>query len=780
MTADHLNGAPRFVIDDETMRAVNRREAAAAASSGASRVLAIGELFEAFQRNGDGYKALCPAHHDNNPSLSINEGDDGRVLIHCHAGCDPQDVLAAVGLTFADLMPSTRRLGSIVATYDYRDEQGQLLYQSVRYVPKNFKQRRPNGADGWVWSLKGVRRVLYRLPQLRANPTGPVIVVEGEKDADRLASLGALATTNPGGAGPGKWLNEYTEFLRGRHVILLPDNDVVGWDHMQNVARSLHGVAASVRVVGLPGLSSRGDVSDWLDAGGTPAQLLALAEQTPLYGSTVYGSTGASVESVDYGSTGASVGSANRRPVERRPVGLPPFPVGALPRGLQTFVTSIASALPCPVDFPGAMMLPVLSAFIGRKRCVEIKPSWQEHPLLWVAVVAASGDRKTAALNKVAEPLRRKQYQLKIEYMEAVRQHALLPPEQQATLAEPQMHQVLTTDSTIEALKDVLGANTTGIMYLADELSGWARGMSQYKGGRGDDRQHWLSIWSGVQIVCNRKGAPPTVINNPFVSVTGGIQPPALADLIDDGREDGFAARILFAYPNPIPNTDWTEATVSGSEDYARICESLWNLAPSGPVTFSPQAKARWVEWINAHRKESPPIQLRPTWSKAEGYCARLALILFLSRQACGEAAGSQIDEPSIEGAIALINYFKAHARRVYGSMADQKDQGRIGKALKWIRGHGGAVTARQIQQHAVSDVKNAEAAKALLCDLADLGHGTVTEEARGSVVFRLAEPAGSTVYGSTVPPPAEPDIAPDVEDDPIFGGPDHANGTPN
>src|SRR5262249_18256994 len=148
------------------------------------------------------------------------------------------------------------------------------------------------------------------------------------------------------------------------------------------------------------------------------------------------------------------------------------------------------------------------------------------------------------------------------------------------------------------------------------------RAMSQYKGGKGDDRQHWLSIWSGTQIVCNRVSLPePIIINDPFVAVTGGIQPDALGDLIDDAREDGFAARILFSYPDPIPHKDWNEDIVEGAAQYAAVCETLWKLKPSDrPITFSPAAKALWVEWVNAHRKEEPPDNLRPTWSKAEGH----------------------------------------------------------------------------------------------------------------------------------------------------------------
>jgi putative DNA primase/helicase len=161
----------------------------------------------------------------------------------------------------------------IVATYDYYDEGGKLLYQVVRFELKDFRQRRPDGEGKWIWNLNGVHRVLYRLPQLlTADPQATIFIVEGEKDADRLAKLGLVATTNSGGSG--KWRGEYNSFLRGRNVAVLPDNDEAGKIHAREVVTSLQSTAASVRVVQLPNLAEKGDVSNWLDAGGTVEQLL--------------------------------------------------------------------------------------------------------------------------------------------------------------------------------------------------------------------------------------------------------------------------------------------------------------------------------------------------------------------------------------------------------------------------------------------------------------------------------------------------------------------------
>jgi hypothetical protein len=170
---------------------------------------------------------------------------------------------------------------AITAKYDYLDEAGELLYQVVRYEdPKTFKQRRKNSGGGWVWSVAGISRVLYRLPEiLEADTSQTVYVCEGEKDVERLGAEGLLATTNAQGAG--KWQDEFSDTLEGRPVVILPDNDEAGRKHARMVAASLSGKARSVKVLDLPGLQEGGDSSNYLEAGGTGEGLEQLAKDVP-------------------------------------------------------------------------------------------------------------------------------------------------------------------------------------------------------------------------------------------------------------------------------------------------------------------------------------------------------------------------------------------------------------------------------------------------------------------------------------------------------------------
>jgi hypothetical protein len=169
----------------------------------------------------------------------------------------------------------------IVASYDYTDKFGTLLFQVVRLAPKTFRQRRPDGKGGWIWNLEGVTRVLYRLPDLMEALAleRRVFVVEGEKDVESLARLGIVATCNPGGAG--KWRGGYVDQLAAADVVVLPDHDKAGRDHAEAVARSLVGKAARVRLLELPGLPDKGDVSDWFTQGGTVEAFNNLVEAAP-------------------------------------------------------------------------------------------------------------------------------------------------------------------------------------------------------------------------------------------------------------------------------------------------------------------------------------------------------------------------------------------------------------------------------------------------------------------------------------------------------------------
>ncbi|MGN7294708.1 AAA family ATPase [Rhizobium sp. SAFR-030] len=161
----------------------------------------------------------------------------------------------------------------LVATYDYASADGELLFQVLRYEhatePKQFLQRRPDGNSGWFFGR--LDPIIYRWPDIAARSSDPIYIVEGEKDCDRLADLGLLATTAPNGSWP-----EDLSPLKGRTLYVIPDNDAAGNSKAEKIIGLMQGFA-TVRRVELPDLPDKGDVSDWLDAGNTVEQLQAVA-----------------------------------------------------------------------------------------------------------------------------------------------------------------------------------------------------------------------------------------------------------------------------------------------------------------------------------------------------------------------------------------------------------------------------------------------------------------------------------------------------------------------
>ena len=167
--------------------------------------------------------------------------------------------------------------------YDYKDEAGTLLYQAIRTPQPTGKPkwtvRRPDGNGGFIFNLDNVRRIPYRLQDLlQASHTDTVFIVEGEKDTDRLYNEGLVGTTNSGGANA-KWDDSHSEFCSDRKPVIIPDNDEPGMKHAMQVKKSFAKIGINAPILTLPGVGRAGDVSDWLNNGGTKDLLLEMARE---------------------------------------------------------------------------------------------------------------------------------------------------------------------------------------------------------------------------------------------------------------------------------------------------------------------------------------------------------------------------------------------------------------------------------------------------------------------------------------------------------------------
>jgi len=743
------------------------------------------------KRVGAGWVARCPAHDDKRPSLSVSEGDEGRVLVHCHAGCSADAIAKALGLTLRDLMPEReppraspspkppaarwsagsgdgdrdnvyataaeaiaeleRRNGPRSACWVYQAADGMPVGVVVRWDrPGRRKDIRPVSRTPAGWIIGGMRapRPLYKLPTL--CDAKRVYVTEGEKAAEAVISLGLVATTSPHGsqsAGSADWSP-----LAGKEVVILPDNDDAGRRYAADVIRLLARLAPAplVKVLELDDLPPGGDAFDFIEsyrsAGAlTDEQILAHLES--------WADRIAPVEPDAPGSHGEK---------------FQPFPVNVLPEPLRAFVSGSAQAIGCDSAYIALPLLATLAAAIGNTRRIQLKRGWSEPAIVWAVIIGESGTQKTPAFRLGLQPLRDLQakamkahaaaleaYEIEIlrfekRLAEWKRSKSKSDPPQKPEL--PEGTRMVVSDTTVEALAPILLANPRGVLLARDEIGGWLASFDRYSGGKGGaDEAHWLSMHAGESIIVDRKTGTPRTIYVPSasVSVTGGIQPGILDRALGaEHRESGLLARLLLAMP-PRRAKRWSEAEISPLTEAAvlAIFERLHELdfvldadGDAHPVTLplAPAGKAAWIKFYNEHGQEQANLtgDLSAAWSKLEGYAARLALVLHCVRWAAEDptlTAADEVDEVSVEAGVALSRWFGHEARRVYAALSEDDEARARRQLVEWIERRGGSVTLRELT-HGVRQYRgNSDAARAALDTLAKAGIGRWTHPAPGS-----------------------------------------------
>lgn len=415
----------------------------------------------------------------------------------------------------------------------------------------------------------------------------------------------------------------------------------------------------------------------------------------------------------------------------------PLFPTDALPKPMARLVTEAAAAHGCPPDAVGLAALVTAGAAIGNSRVIQPKKDWTEGATIFAAVIADPGEKKTTAVRAGTHPARKLENKLQkkheqaldefaaeereyeVERKEAAKQGLAAPPPPKA----PDAERVRVNDTTVEALIPTLKENPRGVLLERDELVGWVKGMDQYKaGGRGNERQFWLSVWSNEPVSVDRKGQQgPVSVLRPFIGVIGSIQPDVLPELAEN-REDGMLERFLFAYPRTL-NALWTEdeisegALVGYQELYHRLHSLSMGKDDEGdpievPVTFSPEAKEVYIDIYNEHRREMAlpgfPRYLRSVWAKLEAYTLRLTLIIACCRFT-DEGVAERVEPDDVLRAVALSDYFKDQARRVFGALRGYDEKKRLLEDVsRFVAKEGGVWigTATELHQQFQSDYK--------------------------------------------------------------------------
>ena len=640
----------------------------------------------------DQWSARCPAHDDRHASLSVSRGDDGRALVHCHAGCILDTILGALSMRSSDLFPpkaptahrpATRTAAKAARVYAlpclaakaiarqvggdlagwwpyFRADDGEAL-TVLRFNlpwpadakkgdkrPKTFRPIYPNGG-GWSTGDPPEKPLpLYNLAAVSGAKR--VYVVEGERKVDVLTGLGLTAVTSSHGCGSAR--NTDWAPLAGKEIIALPDNDDGGQKtYTPEVAEIVTALDphATVKVATLPGLPSKGDVVDWTGPDGPMdgksneeirAAIETLADAAPIWTPPA-----TAAESAD------------------APPRWQPFPLDALPPACRRFVRETAEAFGVDPSYVALPVLAVLAGAVGNTRRIALSRLWTAPAVLWAGIVGESGTLKGPVLKAAAKPAMKRQrkaldahknamaaYESEVEdYKAALKawktggrdkgEPAPVTPER------PPLERCLVSDVTVEALADRLQDNPRGLLLARDELSGWLGSFNAYKSGKGADEAHWLTMFDAVTLVVDRKtGERPTVfVPRAAVSIVGGIQPGILRRMLtQEYQESGMAARLLMTLP-PRRAKEWTgrEVSCATEQAFADVYANLWTLAPvlddGEPrpldLPLSAEALPLWIDFVNRHGRETVELigALAAAWSKLEGYAARLALVVELA-----------------------------------------------------------------------------------------------------------------------------------------------------
>lgn len=749
-------------------------------------------LLPTAKRAGAGWSACCPAHDDKSPSLSINTGDDGGVLLHCFAGCATADVVAVLGLAMADLFadprkfpdassrptrkgkpataappkppttyPTAREAIAVVEStmgrrsrlWTYHDAAGEPVGVVLRFdTSPGEKTYRPVSLTvaGWIVGGMVTPRPLYGLPTLIvADPDVTVYIVEGEKTADAGQRLGLVCTTSPNGAnsaGKADW-----SVLAGRRVVVLPDHNQAGEKYAAAVTAELHKLdpPASAAVVRLAehftDLPDGGDLADIVPMDVSDDDAATLRDKLAVMAAVV------EVEPVTHEPNPAA--TPTQPPSDApAPLAFEPFPVEVLPQRVARFIREAARAIGCDEAMLALPMLAMLAGCIGLSRVLRVRRSWLQACTTWAVLIAESGGHKSPALSAVMATIERVQGRCLRDHETAMQRHAILEAEH-AKLAEdfkrgkasagiepplppepPTPRRVLVSDATVESLAPILQENPRGLLLVRDELAGWIGSFDAYKGGKGADVTHWLSMHDGKPLTVDRKGngTMPIHVAAAAVSLTGGIQPGVLERSIGEHhRENGLLGRLLMARPPRHPKR-WTEDDVSEAAEaaLASIVGQLLALEQDTdddgqprprvlPMTI--EAREVWATWYDIHGAEQADQtgDLAAAWSKLESYALRLALVVLLA----GDPDATQLDAPAMRAGIRLVEWFKHETRRVYAAMDEDKAAKANRELVELIQRKGGDISGRELV-HASRKIKTVEQAEAALQGLADAGLG--------------------------------------------------------
>lgn len=607
---------------------------------------------------------------------------------------------------------------------------------------KTFSQFRWENSQ-WVAGSneQASRRVrLYRIAEARAlsQKTGhPIFLVEGESCAERLLKLGLPATTSLGGAG--KWSKygfpNYLQDLSSFRLILCPDADVPGLNHMLEIEKSLraHGIEIAGWLLAPPDASWSNlpeggglDVVDWLENGVTAEQILdSVRVSLPAH-------LVVEDEIADLATEVSELAQLDRA-----------SNLTLLPENLDTPLRRLAERLNLPVECYYLPLLCVAAGCISSQTRLEIDPytDFKVPPILWGGLVGETGSGKSHIISTLTQPLKDLQaeyfqrYQHRLEaYQTALREYdrrkkgedAGEPPE------KPKPLSLYASNYTLEAIAQILGQQPDrGLTVTPDELAVFLRSMDAYRRGRGADRAHWLSLYNGDALKVDRKTSEQIFVRYTSVSVVGGIQPAILQKIWQEDREFGDGLWSRFAWVN-VPLAPRSRARIGPIHNSRKLLDTVYRRI----LDFPPQLHVLdddgwqlWEEWeseIDGLILTEPNEQIRATLPKTKERAARIALPLHYLDAACAGGIPSKvIPANTLARAIQFTRWLQNQARLIYGELGETSSP-EASLALRFLKRFQGcgSITPKQCRSWWPTRTKPPmQEIRAFLDNLVQMGH---------------------------------------------------------
>lgn len=707
---------------------------------------------------GNGALLPCPLHDDEHPSLDAAIKND-RLLVICRAGCDKDRLWDEVRRR---IPKSEATISEVV--YDYRDENNQLLSQSVRRVArdgsKKFVQRKPDGCGGWHYKMDGARRVPYRLPELLSKEPGSVVyIVEGEKDADNLVRLGLTATTNIGGAG--KWRAEYNEYFRNLEVVIFPDNDEPGRKHAKQVAHQLTPIAKSVKIVELPGLPVKGDVSDWLQHGGTLEQLQSIVDNAGFLADIE--AQAQTSEPVNKSRTEKEgrffIGTERNEPTPllRQEDVVETFPIDSL-GPLKDVVVCCQAIDQAPMSVTAFSYLAAANLAVQAHADLEIDGRVSPVSSFFVSI-AETGERKSAVDRAATVPIRMQEallqgaydadlakYNIALEAYNAERKNIVTGKNKSKAeieaaleaLGEPPLPpiqpDILVSDPTFEGLCKQLYFGRPSLGIFADEGGIFLGGYSMKEDEAVRTGAGLSNFWDGKTLSRVRASAETFKLPGRRLSMHLLIQPAIAPMLLGNAllKGQGFLSRCLVASASNVENRTYVERDLTQEPAYEAyldqmlkvlvhdlpIADKKKNALKPRRILLTPEAKAEYIQYHDAIQKQMGKGQLlnsvKGLAAKAHDLAARIAATLALFENI--DCTLVHVDH--MRSGIDLVTFCLTEALRLFEAAPADESLCQADLLLQWLKDKergDRAISLVEIYQTGPAFVRSATKARQLL-----------------------------------------------------------------